>query len=91
MANYRAEYQEGILNPESVVLVAIDKYMEDEVGSGDDALRGLYPEHEANNQYEPDKAIVGVISLSLQNDPDRHGQFDPEGIFTVFISTLQRL
>ncbi len=88
MANYRAEYQQGILHLKSVVLVAEDKYEEDEVNSVYDALENIYPP--LDNQVPPEvicsgKIIVAVASLSLRPGSSRKGQFLPEGVNALHI------
>lgn len=81
VASYRAEYREGILNPTKVVLVAVDDYKENEVDFVYEALKSIYPKRWGKSELDEDeKVIVGVISMSLELDPLRHGQFNPEGM-----------
>ena len=79
VAVFEAGYQNGILDPDSVVLVAVDKYESKELGYVYHALKEVYPDFEANTKDDPDEVIVGVIGLSLQHNPGRYGQFNPEG------------
>ena len=83
IASYRAEYQAGVLDPDQVVLVAVDEFIQNEIDFVYDALKSVYPKGEGDKQKEPGDTIVGVMSLSLRNDPKRHGQFDPEGSLSL--------
>lgn len=84
VASYRAEYREGILNPTKVVLVVLDRYKDDEVNSVYDALKGIYPAHSIERNPDAEgRIIVGVISMSLELNPARHGQFNSEGTFIL--------
>ena len=84
IAKYRAEYRAGILDPNEVVLVAVDEFNTAEVDFVYDALKSAYPRDEGNKQ-DSGGTVVGVISLSLRNDSKRHGQFNPEGSLTRHI------
>ncbi|KAF2676405.1 hypothetical protein K458DRAFT_322048 [Lentithecium fluviatile CBS 122367] len=78
-ASYRAEYQEGILDPKKLVLVALDDYKENEIDSVYEALKQIYPESASKAGVDENgKVIVGIISMSLELDHKRHGQFLPE-------------
>lgn len=79
VASYRAEYQASIKDPESVVLVALDTYKEDEVDFVYEALKDIYPEFQADREKDPEKVVVGVISLALKYNPKRQGQFIIDG------------
>lgn len=83
IASYRAEYREGMLDPTKVVLVALDDYKENEVDFVYDALKKDYAERSIRPSADSDgKVIVGVISMSLELDSARHGQFNPDGTST---------
>lgn len=90
IASYRSEYQEAILNPDVVVLVAVAKYKTDEVEKVYDALSVIYDEalgsgypriedQTPGEEKASTKVIVGVASLSLKADKARHGEFLPKG------------
>jgi hypothetical protein len=78
-ASYRAEYQEGILDPKKIVLVALEDPKDNEVDSVYDALKRIYPEKIVPSDDDDGQVIVGVVSMSLEMDPKRHGKFQPEG------------
>ena len=83
VASYRFEAHNSILNPDMIVLVAEDKYKEDEVDSIYDALKSIYPFQKGSIEGAPkagDTVIVGIMSLSLFANPGRKGQFVPEGL-----------
>ncbi|KAF3031959.1 hypothetical protein E8E12_003172 [Didymella heteroderae] len=80
-AHYRKEYLDCILDERKIVLVALDEYKKDEADSVYDALKGIYPhDWSSSNLDEDGKIIVGIISMSLEMIPDRHGQFNPDGL-----------
>jgi hypothetical protein len=80
VASYRAEYRECILDPTKLVLVALDEFKETEIDFVYDALRRIYPEHWGSLDPDEDgKVIVGIISMSLELNPIRHGQFNLDG------------
>ncbi|KAF3044826.1 hypothetical protein E8E12_010962 [Didymella heteroderae] len=80
VASYRAEYWKGILDPTKVVLVALDDYKENEVDFVYDALKEIYSERWSEHFLDENgKIIVGVISVSLEMDLIRYGEFNPEG------------
>jgi len=76
VASYRYEAHNGILNPDTIVLVAEDNYKEDESDSVYDALKAIYPFSKDSKESVPkagDQVIVGIMFLSLLNNPARKG------------------
>jgi len=87
VSSYRFEAHKAILNPSTIVLVAEDNYREDEIDSVYDALKSIYPFRKDSKESEPkagDKVVVGIIFLSLENNPSRQGQFNPESMCGSF-------
>ncbi|CAG5153266.1 uncharacterized protein ALTATR162_LOCUS3104 [Alternaria atra] len=79
ITSYRSEYQEGILDPKRVVLVALDDPKDNKPDSVYDALKKIYPQKPTGTDDDDGKVIVGIVSMSLEFDPKPHGQFQPEG------------
>jgi hypothetical protein len=87
VASYRAEYREGILNPAKAVVVVLDHYKKNEVNFVYDALKRIYPERWSDCDLDEDgRVIVGVISMSLEMDPNRCSDFNPEGALPTLLS-----
>ncbi|OCK75543.1 hypothetical protein K432DRAFT_337236 [Lepidopterella palustris CBS 459.81] len=80
LASYHAEYEAAILDPNAAVLVAEDLPEDLESENVYEALRRvcpLTPEPGANG-----KAIVGVLSITLQPGSKWSGQLQPKGLPT---------
>ena len=90
VASYRAEYMKDICDPQTVVLVALDDFWAHEIHCVYNALqvsclqfyRQPYRQSKVDDQGDFNKAIVGVVSLSLRGNSKRHGLFNLEGILT---------
>ena len=68
VTSYRAEYQEGILDPDRIVVVAVAKRKADEIDSMFDSIRKIYPRYAKSDQDGSGEAIVGVMELCLEYD-----------------------
>ena len=68
VTSYRAEYQEGILDPDRIVVVAVAKRKADEIDSACDAIQKIYPKYGRSDHDGSGEAIVGVMELSLEYD-----------------------
>lgn len=82
IAAYRAGSQSAILDRETVCIVAEADYNESESDAVFPELKAVYPPIEdqlGREKSEITKVIVGIAQLSLKEDPERQGQFQPEG------------
>ncbi|KAJ4361053.1 uncharacterized protein N0V89_001622 [Didymosphaeria variabile] len=69
----------GNLDSKKLVLVALSHYDEKENDSVYDELKTVYPPTGTKPDVDEDgKVIVGIISMTLELDPKRHGQYQPE-------------
>ena len=76
IASYATSCQSGILDPDSVVIVAEQQYNKDETAYVFDELKDNYPALE--DQVSPEsvasgRVIVGTATFSLKADPARRG------------------
>jgi hypothetical protein len=91
ITSYRSEYQEGTLDPKRVVLVALDDPKDNEPDSVYDALKKIYPQKPTGTDDHDGKVIVGIVSMSLEFDPKRHKQLQPEGRLMLYNKRYRNL
>jgi len=81
MANYRVEYQLGILDPSMIVIVVEDTIKMDENDSVYDALKEICPPLPDDRS---ERVIVGVASVDVTKSSwDVH--FMPEGLCIMIL------